>query len=298
MIDWLKGESTHSDNTVTFRFGGMAFPVMLDSRGRDGALALILGKAAQHEAVSQPSERFGLAPDSLLSLLNKLLQQFANLTSGHLPILIVDHVDKIRDLAAAEDVLLKAFPHWDRISASIIMTAPFEYTLGELRNSVESKWGHPLMLYPLQIPELGTGEIPAIYRNIARHCGLAGVINDEGLRLLAHYSGGILRLFVQFLIQACKEAHFSDHSQVMVPDAEAVINQAARGYQDYTADNLALLEEIDAKGTGLREAAILLRSPIGLLVCAPRAGEPQLRVHPLARAALEWPRMRNHLAAK
>jgi hypothetical protein len=298
MIDWLKGEYTDNKEAVTFRFGGMAFLVSLEPRARDAALALVLGKAAQHEAVSQPSERFGLAPDSLLGLLNKLLQQFAISTNGRPRILIVDHVDKIRDPAAAEDVLLKAFPHWNRIAASIIMTAPFEYTLGELGNSVESKWGHPQMLYPVEIPGLETGEIPAMYRNIVKHCGLAGMMEEGGLRLLAHYSGGILRLFVQFLIQACKEAHFASHARVMTSDAEAVISQAGRGYQDYTADDLNLLEEIDSRGTGLRQAAILLRSPIGLLVCAPRAGEAQLRVHPLARAALERFRLRTQVAPK
>ena len=90
------------------------------------------------------------------------------------------------------------------------MTAPFEYTLGSMRISVESRWGRPLTLYPLEIPDPLEGPIPEIYRAIARSAGLAALISDEALRLLAHYSGGIPRMFVQFLSEAAQEAHLAD----------------------------------------------------------------------------------------
>jgi dephospho-CoA kinase len=50
LIDWLKGEKT-KDGDILFRFGGMDFPVRLSYPDRDSALALILNKASQHEAV-------------------------------------------------------------------------------------------------------------------------------------------------------------------------------------------------------------------------------------------------------
>ena len=121
LVDWLAGERVEKDNKVLFKFGGMDFPVFL--RQPNKALWLILGKAAQHEAVSEPSDRFGLVPDSLINLLNRLLDWFTSEIRGNAPLLIVDHVDKIRDGAAAEDVLVKAVPQWNRIRASIVMTA-------------------------------------------------------------------------------------------------------------------------------------------------------------------------------
>lgn len=293
LIDWLVAERSDDGSHVVFRFGGMDFRVSLEEQRRDEALALILGKAAQHEAVSQPSERLGAPPDSLLTLLNRLLDWMKAQWHNRAPILIVDHVDKIRNPAAAEDVLLKTVPQWNRLRASIVMTAPFEYTLGELRHSVQSRWGHPLMLYPLEIPDADEGEIPAIYCNIAQNAGLGSLIDQASLRLLAHYSGGIPRMFVQFLVEAAKEAHFAQHTRIEPADARRVIHQAERAYQDYGVDELELLDKIDQTETGLGEAATLLRSPIGLLVATPEDGEQRLRVHPLAARALERFRARH-----
>src|SRR5262245_30713312 len=171
LIDWLKGEYSESRDAVSFSFHGMDFFVSLRDERKDEALAVILGKAAQHEAVSKPTERFGVAPDSLVILLNQLLDWIAGNRRGEPPILIVDHVDKIRDPEAAEDVLLRAVPHWSRIHASLVMTAPYEYTLGELRHSVESRWVL-LTLYPLEFAEARTGKISPIYKKVARSAGL------------------------------------------------------------------------------------------------------------------------------
>ena len=284
LIDWLGGKRVEKDNKIVFQFGGMDFPVFLTEPNK--ALGLVLGKAAQHEAVSRPSDRFGLVPDSLINLLNKLLDWFTSRLRGSAPLLIIDHVDKIRDAAAAEDVLVKAVPQWNRIRASILMTAPFEHTLGGLRNSVESKWGRPIMLYPAPMPDLSSGPIPNIYVNIVKNAGLDALMREESFRVLSHYSGGILRTYVQFLIDACKEAHLADHQFIEPSDARKVIQDAGIAYQDYTTNELALLDEISSKETGLGEAATLLRSPIGLVVSEPRNADAELLVHPLARAAL------------
>lgn len=285
MVDWLKGEPTEDNDKVIFRFGGMDFPLFFHDKNK--ALALLLVKATQHEAVSHPSERFGIVPDSLINLLNKLLDWLTKRCRGRAPVLIVDHVDKIRNHEAAREVLLEAVPQWNRIVASIIMTAPYEYTLGELRNSIESYWDMPLMVYPLQTPSLNGGEIPEIYWEIVQSAGLEGLIEEEALRILAFYSGGVLRSFVQFLIQACKQAHLADHDVVEESDARNVKNEAERAYQDFNPADLQLLDQIARTGTGLREAATLLRSPVGLLVSEPSSGEQLLRVHPLARTALD-----------
>ncbi len=284
LIEWLGGERVETDNKVMFQFGGMGFPVFLNEPNK--ALGLVLGKAAQHEAVSAPSDRFGLVPDTLINLLNKLLDWCTSQIRSGPPLLIVDHVDKIRDAAAAEDVLVRAVPQWNRIRASIVMTAPFEHTLGGLRHSVESKWGRPIMLYPVPIPELSSGPIPPIYLKIVKNAGLDALMHGDSLRLLAHHSGGVLRSYIQFLIDASKEAHLAKHDRIEPPDARRVIQAAEIAYQDYTTKELALLDEISAKETGLGEAATLLRSPIGLVVSEPQDGEPELLVHPLARAAL------------
>ena len=203
--------------------------------GIPNPLSLILSVAAwirrrlsQHEAVSKPSDRFGLAPDSLINLLNKLLDWFTLQIYGKSPLLVIDHVDKIRDAAAAEDVLVKAVPHWNRIRASIVMTAPFEHTLGDLRHSVESKWGRPIMLYPVAIPRKTSGPIPVIYVNIVKNAGLDALIHEESLRLLAHYSGGILRSYVQFLIDACKQAHLASNDRIEPSDARKVIQKCRK----------------------------------------------------------------------
>lgn len=286
LIDWLKGRYSETRDQVVFHFGGMEFALPLQPDRSDRTLATILGKAAQHEAVSQPSERFGLMPDSLIHLLNDLLKWIARQTQDGAPVLLVDHVDKIRDASAAEDVLLKAVPQWSRIEASIVMTAPLEYTLGTHRDSVESRWGRPHLVYPVELAEAGA-RLPAIYEKIARTAGVLNLATEESIRLLAHYSGGILRLYVQFLVEACKEAHLAGHDLIQLSDAWAVVHGAERAYQDYGDEELGLLDAIQRSGTGLGGAMTLLRSPIGLLIAEPTGGRQELRVHPLVQTALE-----------
>jgi len=285
LIEHLKGNRNNDE--VVFRFGGMNFGVSIADHRKNGALHLILAKAAQHEAVSDPAERFGVAPDAMVTMLNQLLRWMRKRFGDRPPTLIVDHVDKIREPKAAEDVLVRAFTHWDRIEASLIMTAPYEFTLGALRNSVESRWGAPRVLYPLPIPEPDNGPIPCIFVNIAKNAGLSQLLPEESLRLMAHYSGGILRSYVQFVIAAAKEAHFSGHDVVEATDALAVIHSAERAYQDYSIDDFRLLDQVVDSDTGLRDAVTLLRSPIVLLVTEGQDGQQKLRVHPLARQALE-----------
>ena len=178
MIDWRKGEYNDDRSKVVFRFGGMDYAVELNDRSR--ALAIILGKAAQHEAVSEPGERFGLIPDTLILLLNKLLKWFTRPDQKQV-LLLVDHVDKIRNSSAAEDVLVKSQPQWKRLEASVIMTAPYEHTLGELRHSVSSYWDGTLMIYPVPTPELEGGPISKIYRDIVRGAGLEQLIQTDAL---------------------------------------------------------------------------------------------------------------------
>ena len=266
----------------------MDFPISLADRAR--ALGIILGKAALHESVAESSQRFALAPDALVVLLNKLLKWFARNDRKRPPLLIIDHVDKIRDLDAAEEVLVSVSPQWSRLEASVVMTAPFEYTLGLLRNSVESRWGRPLILYPLKIPDNLEGPIPEIYWSIAKSAGLGALISEEALRLLAHYSGGILRMFVQFLAEAAQKAHLAGHDRIEQGEAHSVVFEAEQAYLDYGAEELELLEEIERLRTGLGKAALLLRSPIGLLVTEPRQDKPnseQIQIHPLARTTLQ-----------
>jgi hypothetical protein len=290
LIDWLKGARSKDGDQVIFRFGGMDFPVWLQDR--DAALALILGKAAQHEAVSDRSERFGLVPDLLVQLMNKLFNRLAYIHRGVRPLLIIDHVDKIRDETSAREVLVEIIPQWRRINASIIMTAPYEYTLGDMRNSVEAYWRNPLMVYPLEFPELNDKHIPPFYLKIVESCGLLNNITFAGIRMLAHYSGGIPRTFVQLLIQACKEAHLAGHAKIEPSDAQAVVFDAGRAYQDYGAKELELLGHISSNKIGLSSASTLLRSPIGLLVMPPEKGEHPIRIHPLAESVLARYRLR------
>ena len=138
LVDWLKGEYKEEKRNVVFRFHGMEYPVSLTEPSKDSGLLLILGKAALHQAVSQPADRFGLIPDTLLNQLNRLLNWIQQ-KSRRQPVILVDHVDKIRDPNAAKEVLVDAHPQWQRLAASLVITAPFEYTLGDLRNSVESR---------------------------------------------------------------------------------------------------------------------------------------------------------------
>ena len=251
-------------------------------------MGIILGKAALHESVAEPSQRFACAPDALVVLLNKLLKWFARNDQNRPPLLIIDHVDKIRDSYAAEDVLVGVSPQWSRLEASVVMTAPFEYTIGPTRTSVESRWGRPLILYPLEIPDPIEGPIPEIYRSIAKSAALRELVSEDALRWLAHYSGGILRMFVQFLAEAAQEAHLAEHDRIELGEAHSVVFDARQAYLDYGAEELQSLDEIDRSGTGLAKAALLLRSPIGLLVSEPHrdADKPSLRVHPLARTTL------------
>lgn len=285
LIEHLKGNRNNDE--VVFRFGGMNFGVSIAGHRRNGALHLILAKAAQHEAVSDPADRFGVAPDAMVTLLNQLLRWMTKRFGNRPPTLIMDHVDKIREPKAAEDVLVRAFTHWDRIEASLIMTAPYEFTLGALRNSVESRWGAPRVLYPLPIPEPDQGPVPAIFVNIAKNAGMSHCLPEDSLRLMAHYSGGILRTYVQLLVAAAKEAHFSDHNVIETTDALTVIHAAERAYQDYSIDDFRLLDQVVDSDTGLRDAVTLLRSPIVLLVTKGEGDQQTLRVHPLAKRALE-----------
>jgi hypothetical protein len=285
LADWLKGEYKDNRQGVVFRFHGMEYPVSLRTRDKDTGLLLILGKAALHQAVLQTTERFGLIPDALLNQLNRLLDWIRE-KSGRHPVIFVDHVDKIRDPTAAKEVLIDAFPQWQRLAASLIMTAPFEYTLGELRHSVESRWNSPLLVYPLDIPNRDEGPIPQVYWKMAQAAGLRGLIQDDALRSLAHYSGGVPRLFVKFLRSACLEAHLAAHDKIEPTDCMLVVNKELRSYQDYSARQLELLDKIDEYGTGLGEAAELLRSPISLLVQRPANEEQTIAVHPLAQPVL------------
>lgn len=289
LIDWLKGVRSSNGADVVFRFGGMDFPIHL--RDKDRALALILGKAAQHEAVSKREDRFGLASDSLIHLINDLSGWIKTICRRP-PVLIIDHVDKIRDEASAREVLVEIIPQWQRIDASIIMTAPFEYTIGDMRSSVESYWRTPLIVHPLPIPELDDINVPDIYQKIIKGSQLGGLISPEGLKLLSHYCGGIPRTFVQFIIDAAKKAYLSDLPKINEDIAYAVVYEAQRAYQDYGYEQLALLDSIARTGTGLGSAMTLLRSPIGLLVMEPDKGKHQvLRPHPLAENVLERYRM-------
>lgn len=285
LIDWLKGNRV-DDDKLLFKFGGMDFAVYLDRP--DDALSLILGKAAQHEAVSKPSDRFGLVPDTLINLLNEFLDWISD--GNRRPLIVIDHVDKIRDPDAAEDVLVKSVPQWNRIKASIVMTAPYEHTLGALRHSVESKWGKPLLLSPVPIPSSlpskGGDDLDPIFLEITKNAGLDALILPQSLSYLAYYSGGVLRTFVQFLIDACKDAHLSDKDKVDLSIAESVVQSAQMAYKDFSVNDLELLDGIAANDAGLGEASKLLRSPIGLLVRETSTRELQLRVHPLAESAI------------
>jgi hypothetical protein len=62
-----------------------------------------------------------------------------------------------------------------------------------------------------------------------------------------------------------------------------------RKVRDYGVQQLETLDEIATRETGLGQggAQTLLRSLIGLLIAEPSGGKHQLRIHPLAMAALE-----------
>jgi hypothetical protein len=166
------------------------------------------------------------------------------------------------------------------------MTAPFEFTLGDLRHSVESYWNQPLLIYPIETPTLDESSIPEFYSKIIVSCNLSKFIDTETVRLLAHYSGGIPRLYVQFLIQAVKEAHLSGNSKIQISDAQSVVFAAQRAYQDFGPEQLDLLSKINNNQVGLGNASVLLRSPIGLLIMPPEQGHLPVKIHPLAQTAL------------
>jgi hypothetical protein len=127
---------------------------------------------------------------------------------------------------------------------------------------------------------------------------LRGLILEEPLRMLAYYSGGVARYFIQFLRSACLEAHLAGHERIEPTDCSLAINKALRNYQDYSLKQLELLDEIDEYGTGLGEAAELLRSPISLLVQQSSGEQQQIAIHPLARPALDRFRLRKAAKAK
>ena len=153
------------------------------------------------------------------------------------------------------------------------------------------------MIYPLSIPELNDSNIPPFYHDVIKSCGLSKLIHTESLRQLAHFSGGIPRTYVQFLIDACKEANLAGHKRIELSDAQNIIYKAEMAYQDYGPEEMDLLDQIDQKSIGLHSAATLLRSPIGLLVMKPEKGEQPLRVHPLAEKILNRYRMKKEKAA-
>jgi hypothetical protein len=144
-----------------------------------------------------------------------------------------------------------------------------------------------LILYPLEIPDPYQGPIPEIYRDIAGSAGLALLISDDAMRLFANYSGGIPRMFVQFLAEAAQEAHLASHDRIELGEANSVIFKARQAYLDYGTEELQLLDEIEQLRTGLGKAALLLRSPIGIWYTEPREGKPPVQVHPLAQTSLE-----------
>jgi hypothetical protein len=290
LVDWFHASFSEDHAWVIFKFSGVDYPISLADRSR--ALAIALGKVAFHESVANPAQRYALPPDTLVILLNKLLSWFARGDRSRRPLLIVDHVDKIRDPNAAEDVLVRVAPHWNKVEASLIMTAPFEYTLGSQREPVRQRWDRVEMLYPLDIPSDNPEPIPKIYWAIARSAGLGTLISEEALRLLARNSGGILRDYVQFLADAAEEAHLADSDRIEFGEAAAVVFKTEQKYLDYGAKELELIDQIERTGGGLAEAASLLRSPIGLLVTEPREGKDGIRVHPLAQTRLEQYRTR------
>lgn len=290
LVDWFHATYSGNGAKVVFNLSGVDFPVPLDDRSR--ALGIALGKAAFHESVASPTERYPLPPDTLVILLNRLLGWFAREDDGRRPLLIIDHVDKVRDQRAAEDILVKVAPHWNRVQASIVMTAPYEYTLGTLRSSVESRWDQIEILYPLEIPDDDAAPVPPIFEAIARSAGLGALITPDALSLLARKSGGILRYFVQFLTESARQAHLAGQDQIDRGIAESVVFKAEQAYLDYGARELELVDQIERHGGGLADAASLLRSPIGLLVTEPRPGESGVRVHPLVQTRLEQYRFR------
>ena len=152
------------------------------------------------------------------------------------------------------------------------------------------------MVSPVSIPDALPSrpgdKLDPIFLQITKNAGLDALILPQSLSYLAYYSGGILRTFVQFLIDACKEAHLSGEDKIDLSAAESVVQSAQMAYKDFSFDDLALLDRITTNDAGLGEASKLLRSPIGLLVRETPEVELQLRVHPLAESAIAKYRLR------
>ena len=292
LVDWLKAKKT--DEGYVFRFGGMDFPLDL-SNEKSRIVAIILGKATQHQALSDRDPTEGLVPDQLVYECNRYLQYLNRRTNKEV-VLLVDHVDKIRDESAARATLIDAVSHWGRLDASLVMTAPYEFTLGAMRSSVEGFWGRPAVVYPEPIPSLvasnGDDPVPDFYREIIGACGLTDLLSDDDLRVLAHYSGGIPRTFVLLLAATLRNAIFATAERVEAIHVRMAVSEAQADYQDYPDADLQRLDEIERTQQGLGRAMELLRSPIGLLVQpAPDRGTV-FRVHPLAERSLRLYRER------
>lgn len=292
LVDWLK--ATKNDKGYVFRFGGMDFSMDL-LQGKSRVVAIILGKAAQHQALREPDPSEGLVPDKLVALCNEYLRYLKNRTKKRV-LLLVDHVDKIRSETAARATLIDAVSHWDRLDASLVMTAPYEFTLGAMRSSVEGFWGRPAVVYPEPIPSLvasnGDDPVPAFYKAIIGACGLTDLLSDDDLRVLAYYSGGIPRTFVLLLAATLRNAIFAAAERVEATHVRMAVSEAQADYQDYPDADLQRLDEIERTQQGLAGATELLRSPIGLLVQPSPDRGTVFRVHPLAERSLRLYRER------
>jgi hypothetical protein len=178
------------------------------------------------------------------------------------------------------------------------MTAPYEFTLGDKRSSVEGFWGRPVIVYPEPTPESSSeGAVPEFYKWLRSACGLEDLLADQDLRRLAYYSGGVPRTFVLLLSAAVREALYSGHASIHATDARRAVSDAESDYQDYSDEDLALLDSIVSTQQGLGSAWRILRSPIALLVRPRVDGGTSFHTHPLAERSLDSSRLRRRLAA-
>lgn len=292
LVEWLGAHQTDTD--YLFSFGGGSFPISRSNPGN--AVSVVLGKAAQHQALLERHPEEGVLPDKLVALCNDYLGYLSSLKNKPV-VLLVDHVDKVRDERAAGQILVDAVSHWRRLRAALIMTAPYEYTLGSTRSSVENFWGRPLIVYPEPIPEAsGEGAVPEFYRWMRSASGLEGALADGELRTLAYFSGGIPRVFVLLLAAAVRCALFAEHARVEASDVGRAISDAESDYQDYGDDAMAMVDTIVKTQQGLSQARDALRSPIALLVRPKDDGGTSFHVHPLAERSLQAVRLRRRLA--
>lgn len=287
LTDWLGGRRGEDGGVYLFPFGGMDYPVFTQDLSR--GLSILLGKAAHHASITGAEGRYQGVPDSLSNLLNRLLRALAELDREGRITLVIDHTDKIRDNRVAEEVFLQSSPLWEKVDAGIIMTAPYEFTRGRHRDTLEEAWGRPLVIYPVKLPEPTPAPLPSFYTGLVNDCGLAGLVEEEALRHLAHFSGGIPRYFLRFLQQACIEAHLDGGERIGLPQAQRVVAREREAYLDLGAQSLDVLDEIDRSGSGLGldEASMLLRSPIAVLIRDPGEEKGHFMVHPLAGTVLE-----------